>query len=83
VTYPEDKGIARFYIEGADIQSKSGIVTLYSTMTIQRYENWSYEPSILNMLSMRRRGWTVVKLHEKVKTLWKEAQEKFKVKGTS
>ena len=83
VTFPENNTIARFYVEGADIQSKSGNVTLYETVEIQRYENWSYEQSVYTMLSMRRLGWEIKKPHERIEEKWKEAQEKFKVKGTS
>jgi hypothetical protein len=83
VTFPESNRIAKFFVERADIQSTSGNVTLYDTIEIQRYENWDYEQSVYTMLSMRRLGWEIKKPHEVIKEKWKEAQEKFKVKGTS
>lgn len=83
VTFPEDNRIAKFFVERADIQNKSGNVTLYETVEIQRYENWSYEQSVCTMLSMRRLGWEIKNPHEIIKEKWKEAQEKFEAKGTS
>ena len=66
ITYPEGKSIARFHVEGADIQSKSGNVTLYSTMTIQRYENWDYTHSIGIIEIMKEKGWTPKKFHKRI-----------------
>lgn len=66
VTFPEGKSIARFHIERADIQNKSGNVTLYCTMEIHRYENWNYSHSIGIMESMKEKGWVVKKLHKRI-----------------
>lgn len=67
VTFPEGKKIARFHIERADIQNKSGNLTLYNTMEIQRYENWDYTDSLEIITSMKKLGWSAKILFKEVK----------------
>ncbi len=80
VLYPQDNGIAKFYVEEADIDPNTGTLTLYSTMAISKYENYDYEPSILVMLSMRRREWKIVRVKAEIKKDWEKAQKKYERK---
>jgi hypothetical protein len=81
VTFPEGNSISRFYIEGADIQNKSGNVTLYSTMKIQYNKNYDHIPSLLIMQNMKKLGWTVEKIHEDVKNKWDDSNNQITEKN--
>lgn len=75
VLFPDGKSISRFLVESAVIQNTSGNMTLYSSMEIQRYENWDYDHSRGIIDQMKKLGWSAINLHRNITTV-KGAKDK-------
>lgn len=71
---PKSETIGHLYIENADMQALSGILTLYGSTYINNYDNWQYDVCLVVMKEMHKKGW-------KVKNLDKEIIDRDELKG--